>query len=199
MQIKIEVKKRHLYFITTLAIFLFGVILVVAFNYPDSPSVMGHTVGEIENFNTTVRMIVSEVLLGDIICPDTPIYNSMVGNNVTYRSPGNLFEAKTMPVECASETGCIIKQEIYDSRGLYAVKQYTYSQTSLNSNNKWWSSYVTSGAYTNGDTINGMYITQNYKYQYIYDDSAAEKLPTQWSFKDWHTSYGMKVYVCLEG
>jgi len=125
---------------------------------------------------------------------------------IAYADASYTYTPKTFPSACTTETGCIIQQRIYDSKGLKLTRQYDYIQTTIpgDANDKWWSSYQTAGTYINGDA-KYTYIIPGYSDNrlgilddYYYSGKTDEKTETQWVFKDTSTSYGMEVYICYE-
>jgi hypothetical protein len=124
-------------------------------------------------------------------------------SGISYRSnnPTSNYVSgiKTIPDSCKTDQGCIIKQEVYDTKGLKMTRFYGFVQ---DPSNKWWSSYRTLGLYVNGDTryidiipaYGGLYVRDDY----VYSTYINEKDSTKMTFLDLSVGYGMKVYICSD-
>lgn len=214
---RIEISNKGVYTLITLSIFLILTVSVVAYNVattPANPSKMGHTIDEIEIINadgttTSLEQYIESKIsgVGETTCSSTSIYES----GVSFKDESGKYDAgkKTVPAACKSDAGCIIKQEIYDSKGLKLVRQYQFSQTpDASSKEKWWSSHKTSGTYTNGDTTSTdiipsyggdtSYLRLRDDYSSSSDSKTQETSDNEFVFIDRSGSYGMKVYICSE-
>ncbi len=203
--VTINIKNRDLYLISAIFIFLIGSGIVVAYNSnPANPAVMGHTVDEIENFNESVRTIVQEelgvpkssncVLTYDSLTVDATGGNGKNGTGFRHNDYKYTSGIKTIPSECFDDVGCVIKQELYDSKGFNTARFYSFYVDSATG--KWRSNTASANG---GDTISSD-IIPTWNYLYLRDDYkgtyTTETSKTQFVFIDRTTSYGMKVYIC---
>ena len=199
--VTINIEKKHLFLISALIVFLAGVVLVASYTYNNLPAnFVGHTaenvwintsVGE-RNLQEAFSELEESINFpyGAINCPSTPDINTMPGGIAD--KPG--YVAYTFPSSCFGNVGCIILQEVYDSKGLVAKKQFGYNQDSVTNN--WWSSYQISGKYINGDTTNTHIIPRYGDHIKLDDDSGSERDYDKWTYIDTTTGYGMKIYIC---
>ncbi len=214
MQLSINIEKRYVYLILATVVFLAGAIVAVAYNPTDTPpavpSTMGHTVNEIENFEQKVTAIIQSVVFGGTVTCGSAVFDSPVANPKNAQG-NNKYDRKinlaNVGPGCLTNTGCIIKQEIYYNSSkvimLKLARQYNYNQNPVS--NLWWSSYQISGEKRNGDTAYD-WIIPEYGSLYLNDDqdnlnglsSDDETSSTEWAALDRSNSYGMKIYICSE-
>ena len=209
--VKINIKIGNKTFYTSVLLLAILVISGISFAYnanwqtsPGAPPVMGHTPDEIEGLEDYIRGIVNDEVGGYSLakCDQTPIFES----GVAFMHPASKYNdgIRNVPSSCKSDTGCVIKQEIYIKKGnssvLKLVKQYDYLQTG----NKWTSTYRT-GLHVNGDSKYTDIIPPvrelDDRKLYLKDDyyvkgKTDEKDENKWIFIDRSTKYGMKVYIC---
>jgi hypothetical protein len=216
-------RKEAIFFGTIILVFVVAGF-AVAYNSGEDPSVMGHDLNELGVINEDGSAVSLEQYIedkiagmkgGQLVCDPTPIYDSMIlvqsngETGIKYNDDSYKYNAgvKTVPAACLTDAGCMIKQEIYDSKGLKLTRQYSYAQYA---SNKWWSTYRTAGTYLNGDTSSvdvipkyggdyALYMRDDYYKSGTNVDYTKETVPTSWTFIDRTGSYGMKVYICSEG
>jgi len=199
--------------IAIISLFVISGITIAYNSNPANPAVMGHTMDEIAVINETGSAVSLQQYIADQISGASTsmncevIYDSYTSGGVAYKDAAYKYDygVKTFPSSCKADSGCIIKQEVYDSKGLKLVRRYTYSQTVRegDANDNWWSSYRTVGSYINGDTATTDIIPA-YSYLYLRDDyyyssGTQERDENKWTFIDKTVLYGMKVYICNTG
>jgi hypothetical protein len=220
-KIQINMSNKVFYTFIALGIFILLGIGVFAYNSQlNSPSVFGHTIDEIEIIDSeggapvSLEQYIENRIsgVGEIACDSSPIYDSMSltdsksETGIKYNDDAYKYNngVKTIPSACLSDSGCIIRQVIYDSKGIKLTRQYNYIQYETN---KWWSSYKTAGTYNNGDSIltdilpsyggdSALYLKDDY-----YKSGTGytqETSPSTVTFIDRSGVYGMKVYICSE-
>ena len=215
--VTININNKNLYLIIAIFVFLVGAGVVVAYNTnPANPAMMGHSADEIELINDFGSPISLEQYINDqissvngvVVCDSTPIYDySAGGKGVGYMMPAYNYNEgiRDIPAVCKTEAGCVIKEEVYNSKSStrpVVIRKYDFVQYSTG---KWWSSSRPAGDAVNGDTtstdvilaygsdsLGRVYLRDDYVYKTV----TVEKNPDKWTFIDRSKSYGMKVYIC---
>jgi hypothetical protein len=188
VKININIGNKTFYTLIAVIIILVAGGIVYAWN-SDNPSVMGHTVGEIEGLNETVRAIVNDEISG----VEAPI--NCVSKFTSGEVDKTLFTIVDIPDNCMDSPGCVIVQKINKGGKTILTKITPYLQNTTT--NKWWSSFRTSSTLKNGDTTQSL-ISSSYPYgTYLYDDyKTLETSPLQWAVNDNSAVYGTELLIC---
>lgn len=180
MQLKIEVKKRHLYLITALIVALFGIVLVLAVK--PNP---GHTSAEIEFLEdfTTCKTIVGPTSIG-----------GTVG-----------WTAINVPQNCRGRP-CKLIMVIYKSGASgpvvtdLKVTDYYQAEYDSDSTKEYWEIYgrSISSSGNNGDTSESTLLSAQTGKLALRDDETtiSETDKFKWSYQDNANSYGMAIQTC---
>jgi hypothetical protein len=118
-------------------------------------------------------------------------------------SDGRKEQAIDVPNECI-ETVCKLKQELYYQGELRLTRFYEFSQNpTVEETAIWWSNYIPSRSYKNGDTASNDIIPR-YGYQFLRDDLRnTETSPEQIYPIDRHGNsrtdgWAQKIYLCID-
>jgi len=203
IKIQINLTNKWLYSLIALGILLVFGVGVYAYNVnyvasPGNASVMGHTLDEIEGLEDYVTEIVERIMgEGDSECTNL-VYSSVNLTSPTYgaaSTPG-YNTSIALPNNCMSSIDtCVILQEIYHKTyGLYRTRIYTFRQSA---SGKWWSSYRTTGEYTNGDsTYTDIVPNFGDSTILIRDDYTTEKTRQNITIRDATAYYGQRIFIC---
>ena len=197
VQIKINIERKYAFLLSAFLLILAGTIFTIAYtSQPPNPGhgadsilVTSQVDGSEEDLQTAFTHL-ETLVLGGIICPQTPQYQSDVSGRPNY-------VALTLPSACEGDVGCVIVQKIKNSNGIVVTRQYYFRQDSLSSKSNWWSSYQTKGTFQNGDSsVTAIVPNYNSGNIGIVDDSSAEALASQISVRDYTSTYGQDIYIC---
>lgn len=137
-------------------------------------------------------------------------YDSMKDIGVKAR-PGYESPSEPLPDACFSSTGCTVKQEIWNAKGIYKLSYVTYVQD--REDGAWSSTHNKAYGLKNGNTASHNVLPHagGKKYGWILtrDDAPTynnigsnagtkyvELDKNRWSFFDSLSTYGQKVYFC---
>jgi hypothetical protein len=140
----------------------------------------------------------------------TLYYDSMKDIGVKAR-PGYESPAQPIPDSCFSPTGCTVKQEIWNAKGIYKLSYITYAQDK--DDGAWTSTHNRGYGLKNGNTASHNVLPhaggKDYGYILTRDDAPnqnnvgsnagtkyVELDKDRWSFYDTLSTYGQKVYFC---
>lgn len=198
VNINIQFKKKDLFLVLAIGIFVIGMGFVVAWNsVPANPAVMGHTADEIDGLIDLIDDRIANSFtqeVGDCSSP-TLIFSSSNLPEISgyHKMPTGDYSlgVKAVPAKCISSP-CKLKQEVYYLGNPKSTSYYEYAQDASGG----WKCSSLSGK--NGDTI-GSKVIPSINYIYLYDDfsgSSGETSINQWTFRDSSNGYDMNVYVC---
>ncbi len=214
MKIEVNVEKKHLYLFTTILVFMISIGFV--FGNWDTTKKIFHNAADVkisyegvdQDLQTVIDDLAQRVTDNEgALSPEVGatscnlFYDSYSSEGISFIHPVYEYTVLDVPASCSSETGCVIKEEVYDSGGLRLVRQYNYIQyESASDKENWWSSYQTSGILKNGDTLTHNIIPA-YGNLFLWDDyyvagKTEDRQKNKWTLIDLHTLLGMKIYVC---
>lgn len=140
----------------------------------------------------------------------TLYYDSMKDIGISAR-PGYETPSDPLPDSCFSPSGCTVKQEIYNSKGIYKLSYINYIQDATDG--AWTSTHNRGYGLKNGNTAYHNVLPhvghKDYGWVLTRDDAPAstnygsnrgngyvEQDKNRWSFYDTLSSYGQKIYFC---
>lgn len=147
------------------------------------------------------KLRISEVDRRSVTCDPSPIFDTLSFGGGVSSALGYL--TVNVPNECiANGLGCVIKQEIYDSRGIKYTRMYNYKQEAIGSGpDSWVGSLVPGKTYFNGDSVSTNIVPSYADSRILLRDDytdihGGETSRTLWVSRDSSTFYGQKIYVC---